>query len=130
MKLFQTSGPSPRTACEVRRRIGPGVAGVVDQDADRAELGLGLGDHGLDVAWSETSACSGNSLAAGGADLLRHGLGALQHIVVDDHAAAALCGRQMQGDLPPDALAGAGDQGDAPAQIEDVRHTFLSRPFQ
>jgi hypothetical protein len=36
----------------------------------------------------------------------------------------------VQGDLSTDPLAGAGDEGDAAAQIEDIGHTFLSRPFQ
>jgi hypothetical protein len=36
----------------------------------------------------------------------------------------------MQRNLPANALPGACDQRDAPAQIKNLTHTFRSRPFQ
>jgi hypothetical protein len=61
-------------------------------------------------------------------DLLGHGFGAAEDIVVDHDAAAALGVGQLQGDLAADALSGAGHEGDAAAQVEDIGHV-VSLPY-
>ncbi len=67
----------------------PGEAGIVDKDVDlaAAELGRFL-DELLDVVVLQEVAGHGNGLAAGGIDLVGHGLGLGAVEVGDDHFGA------------------------------------------
>ncbi|GCC49665.1 hypothetical protein chiPu_0034031, partial [Chiloscyllium punctatum] len=114
-------------------RVGIGrgarIAGIVDQNVDRAEGLLGFADHRPHRGEIGDVGLQRDRLAAGGVDFARDLLCAFKEVIIDDNARRVVRG-EMQRDLAPDALARTGDQRHLAVQIKDITHTFLSRPFQ
>jgi hypothetical protein len=66
MKLFQTSGPvSQKGLPSSAEGLAPALPAFVDQDADGAQVGGGLGDHVLDRGVVGDIALQRDGLAAG-----------------------------------------------------------------
>ena len=120
----------PKGFGKFRRWVGTGIAGIVDQYADWAEIGLGLGHHVFDGFMVGDVGLQCYGFAAIFSNLFCDRFGALQNIIIHDNTAAILCGGQVQRGLAPDTLACACNQRDAPTEIQYIRHTFLSLSFQ
>jgi hypothetical protein len=101
-------------------------AGVVDQDVERAEMGLDGVDARIDlrgigyVERTHVHACAGGADHRGG--FIQCGLGAS----VDDHVCASR--GQCGGDGVADAARGAGDERAAPGEVEGVHLRILAMP--
>jgi hypothetical protein len=95
-------------------------ARVVDQDVDRAHLGLGVGDGGLDAGVVGDVEPDDVGIAAVGFDLGAQRLQALDPAAGQRDAGAGL--RERPRELRAEAAGGAGDERDAAGKIDVVAH--------
>ena len=93
------------------------VSGVVDQDFDRPQRLHTGGKRGMDCGQIGHICDHGFGAYAKRADLFGDGQRALGIKIVDDDTPRAVA-RQSQRDRPTHALAGAGNERDAPFEIE------------
>jgi hypothetical protein len=94
---------------------------LLTKDVEAAEPVDCLAHHSLDVVAADHVHSERERLAAGRGDLGRHPR-RLRLVQVGDRDAGALMG-QPEGDRPPDAAAGAGDDRDLAAQLV-ARHQW------
>ncbi len=125
----------PERLARHRARIGSGVAGVVDQQIDAAELFVRARKHRAHAVEAGDVALRRERRNAQRLDLGRHRGGAIGEVVVHHHA-GGVRSREVEGGLAAHSLAGSGHQSDASLKIEDPAaalvgaHVTSSLPFR